>query len=153
MQFNKHTHTHTHTQLSLISPWEDHCEWHRMIRMTGPDCAVMCNLINTHTHTHTTYSPLLACHKIWSRSFVNTMIACKHTCGSMTGCAGGGSLWNRAFVKASVRACTPPVQYFLLGVSRRTKTSWTLWSTLPRKRGRGGGDQSPECFKLMTPES
>ena len=28
-------HTHTHT------------------RMTGPDCVVMCNLINTHTHTHT----------------------------------------------------------------------------------------------------
>ena len=28
-----------------------------MTRMTGPDCAVMCNLINTHTHTqtHTTY--------------------------------------------------------------------------------------------------
>ena len=22
-----------------------------MTRMTGPDCAVMCNLINTHTHT------------------------------------------------------------------------------------------------------
>ena len=35
--------THTHTQ----------CEWHRMTRMTGPDCVVMCNLINTHTHTHT----------------------------------------------------------------------------------------------------
>ena len=34
-------------------PWEDQCEWHRMTRMTGPDCAVMCNLINTHTHTHT----------------------------------------------------------------------------------------------------
>ena len=29
------------------------CEWHRMTRMTRPDCAVMCNLINTHTHTHT----------------------------------------------------------------------------------------------------
>ena len=42
----KQTHTHTHT--------EDQCEWHRMTRMTGPDCAVMCNLINnTHTHTHT----------------------------------------------------------------------------------------------------
>ena len=28
---------------------------HRMTRMTGPDCSVMCNLIiiNTHTHTHT----------------------------------------------------------------------------------------------------
>ena len=30
-----------------------HCEWHRMTRTTGPDCAVMCNLTNTHTHTHT----------------------------------------------------------------------------------------------------
>ena len=25
-----------------------------MTRMTGPDCVVMCNLINTHTHTITT---------------------------------------------------------------------------------------------------
>ena len=24
-----------------------------MTRMTGPDCAVMCNSINTHTHIHT----------------------------------------------------------------------------------------------------
>ena len=24
-----------------------------MTRMTGPDCVVMCNLINKHTHTHT----------------------------------------------------------------------------------------------------
>ena len=24
-----------------------------MTRITGPDCAVMCNLINTHTYTHT----------------------------------------------------------------------------------------------------
>ena len=39
----------THT----FPPWEDQCERHRMTRMTGPDCAVMCNLINTHTHTHT----------------------------------------------------------------------------------------------------
>ena len=41
-QQQQHTHTHTHQR-----------EWHRMTRMTGPDCAVMCNLINTHTHTHT----------------------------------------------------------------------------------------------------
>ena len=27
-----------------------------MTRMTGPDCAVMCNLINIHTHTHTQVS-------------------------------------------------------------------------------------------------
>ena len=45
--FNKHTHTHTHTHR------EDQCEWHRMTRMTGPDCVVMCNLINTHTHKYT----------------------------------------------------------------------------------------------------
>ena len=50
IQVHKHTHTHT---LSLIPPWEDQCEWHRMTRMRGPDCAVMFNLINTHTHTHT----------------------------------------------------------------------------------------------------
>ena len=29
-----------------------------MIRMTGPDCAVMCNLINTHTHKRTHKHPL-----------------------------------------------------------------------------------------------
>ena len=34
----------------IHTPWEDQCEWHRMTRMTGPDCAVMCNLISTHTH-------------------------------------------------------------------------------------------------------
>ena len=50
---DENTHTHTHT------PREDQCEWHRMTRMTGPDCVVMCNLINTHTHTHThTHTPL-----------------------------------------------------------------------------------------------
>ena len=35
---------------SLIPPREDQCEWHRMTRMTGPDCVVMCNLINTYIH-------------------------------------------------------------------------------------------------------
>ena len=34
-------------------PWEDQCEWHRMTRMIGLDCAVMCNLINTRTRTRT----------------------------------------------------------------------------------------------------
>ena len=28
-----------------------------MTSMTGPDCAVMCNLINTHAHTHTHIRP------------------------------------------------------------------------------------------------
>ena len=39
MQLNKYTHTHKHTQVSLIPPWEDQCEWHRMTRMTRLDCA------------------------------------------------------------------------------------------------------------------
>ena len=47
MTYDKHTNTHTH----IHTPWEDQCEWHRMTRMTGPDCAVMCNLINTHKQT------------------------------------------------------------------------------------------------------
>ena len=38
-----------------------------MTRMTGPDCVVMCNLINTHTHTHThaTYSLLPLARSTW----------------------------------------------------------------------------------------
>ena len=43
------THTRTHTLA-----WEDQCERHRMTRMTGPDCAVMCNLFNKYTHTRST---------------------------------------------------------------------------------------------------
>ena len=38
-----------------MPPWEDQSEGHRIARMTGPDCAIMCNLINTHTHTYSTY--------------------------------------------------------------------------------------------------
>ena len=43
-------HTYIHT---YVPPWEGQCEWYRMTRMTGPDCAVMCNLINIHTYIHT----------------------------------------------------------------------------------------------------
>ena len=36
------------------------CEWHRMTRMTGPDCVViMCNLINIHTYIITTTCTVL----------------------------------------------------------------------------------------------
>ena len=48
---NKNTYIHTYIH-SLIPPREDQCEWHRMTRMTGPDCVVMCNLINTYIHTY-----------------------------------------------------------------------------------------------------
>ena len=34
-----------------IHTYYNQCEWHRMTRMTGPDCVVMCNLINTYIHT------------------------------------------------------------------------------------------------------
>ena len=37
--------------INMVHTQEDQCEWHRMTRMTGPNCAGMCNLINTHTHT------------------------------------------------------------------------------------------------------
>ena len=37
--------------ISIIDPpleiSEDRCEWHRMTRMTAPDCAAMCNLRGT----------------------------------------------------------------------------------------------------------
>ena len=33
-------------------PRKDQCEWDRMARTTGPDCTVMCNLMNINTHAH-----------------------------------------------------------------------------------------------------
>ena len=39
-----------------------------------------------------TASPVLACHRLRFRSFVNSTMACEHACGSTTGCARGGSL-------------------------------------------------------------
>ena len=32
-----------------------------MTRMTGPDCVVMCNLINTYIHTYMGFSLILKC--------------------------------------------------------------------------------------------
>ena len=43
--------------------------------------------------------------QILSRSFVTSTMACEHACCSTAGCARGGSLWNKAFVKG---ACSPP---------------------------------------------
>ena len=65
-EINIHTYIHTYIpsvppdqrfsyQVSLIPPREDQCEWHRMTRMTGPDCAVMCNLISIHTYIYVDY--------------------------------------------------------------------------------------------------
>ena len=41
--------------------WEGQCEWHSMTSMTGPDCAVMFNLINIHTHHATTLPSCCLC--------------------------------------------------------------------------------------------
>ena len=49
------------------------CEWHRMTRMTGPDCVVMCNLINTHTHTHTAQGTLSLSKNCTSRESVSPL--------------------------------------------------------------------------------
>ena len=51
--YHKYYHTTILPYIHTIPPREDQCEWHRMTRMTGPDCVVMCNLINTYIHTHT----------------------------------------------------------------------------------------------------
>ena len=44
-----------------------------MTRMTGPDCVVMCNLINTHTHTHQRTQLTIVTNTI-ERDFVATAI-------------------------------------------------------------------------------
>ena len=51
------------------------------------------------------YLPVLACHRILYRSFVNSTMECEHACGSTTGCARGGLLSNKAFVRG---ACSCP---------------------------------------------
>ena len=45
-------HTYIHTEV-FVTSYIGQCVWHIMTRMTGPDCAVMCNLINIHTYNHT----------------------------------------------------------------------------------------------------
>ena len=48
--------------------------YHIMTRMTGPDCAVMCNLINTHTHTHTVQHSMILASPLcclWGIKFIN----------------------------------------------------------------------------------
>ena len=45
----------------IIHIHTEQCEWHRMARITGPDCVFMCNLINIHTYIHT-YILLTQCY-------------------------------------------------------------------------------------------
>ena len=49
-----------------------------MTRMTGPDCAVMCNLINTHarTHTYTHTEDKCEWHKITSMTGPDCAVMC-----------------------------------------------------------------------------
>ena len=53
---NTHKRTRTSAQThitSLIPAGKDQFEWHKTSRMTGPECAVMCHLADTHTYIHT----------------------------------------------------------------------------------------------------
>ena len=43
---------HTYRHACMHTYIQDQCEWHKMTRMAGPDCAGMCNLINIHTTTY-----------------------------------------------------------------------------------------------------
>ena len=75
-------------------------------------------------------------------------MACEHVGGSTTGCAQGGSLSNKAFVKG---ACSRPSCYFAAVINvayTRFKVDKGIIDVLvhPRKKGRrgGGGKQLPE---------
>ena len=75
-KWEEKTHIHTLFVTSIIDaplPWEGQCEWHRMTEMTGPDCAVMCNLINTHTHTQVSLIPPWEDQCEWRRMTINRM--------------------------------------------------------------------------------
>ena len=85
-------------------------------------------------------------------SSIPRWMACEHACDSATGCARGGSWWNKAFYKAGVRSCAPPVQHLLRGGYKR---GLHAFQSGQRHHGRfrtpgeekgvgGGGKQLPE---------
>ena len=47
------SHTHYWYEVGMLKVPAYQCEWHRMTRMTGSDCVVICNSIYIHTHTRT----------------------------------------------------------------------------------------------------
>ena len=48
---NTYIHTYIHTYVhTYIHTYIHKYKWHRMTRVSGPDCAVMCNLIYIHTY-------------------------------------------------------------------------------------------------------
>ena len=51
-----------------------------MTRMTGPDCAVMCNFINTHTHTQVQLIPPWEDECEWHRMTRMTRTDCAVMC-------------------------------------------------------------------------
>ena len=53
-----------------------------MTRMTGPDCAVMCNLINTHTHTHTHTQTYTLSHTHWQYNKYTYSLTHTHSSGN-----------------------------------------------------------------------
>ena len=76
------------------NPWQDQCEWHIMTRITGPDCAVVCNLINTrititytHTNTHT-HSVEGERDRLFRKSYVRAFIL--HSGGGLESDGEGG---------------------------------------------------------------
>ena len=78
-------------------------------------------------------------------------MACEHACGSTTGCARGGSLWNRAFAKG---ACSRPSCYKrgLHAFKGGQRHHGRFGTPEEEKVGRrGGGKQLPERQVLVTP--
>ena len=47
-----------------------------MTRMTGPDCVVMCNLINTHTHTHLAWEDQREWHRMTRMTRPDCAVIC-----------------------------------------------------------------------------
>ena len=74
------------TYISLVPPWEYQCEWHRITRMTGPDCGEplfatpCCNSTSRATWSTPSEPPhmnpfLKSCgFRLWSRLLLSTCL-------------------------------------------------------------------------------
>ena len=79
-------------------------------------------------------------------------MVCEHACGSTTGCARSGSLWNKAFVKGAFSR--PSFQHFLRGGYKRDLHAFQGRKRhhgrfgAPEKEKGGGGAGGSNCRRV-----
>ena len=102
-----------------------------MTRMTGPDCAVMCNLINTHTHTHT-------CRK----ERVSSVAANSDNLGSNKEAGGGAQGAQGSSKICTSRESVSPSSRLIRGFRNKTGSKMGTGSEKGKEHVKADGDEN-----------